>query len=146
MILFTTALTLASPSFDAGTPDARFTDRFTTTHDGEVEIWSVIERWVDPDEALFPPASFNEALGWRDGETSPFIASCFGTERPASGTFLLHHGLHNGSAQGTPVLLVPGAGDNASRAWVTLAARLSNAGRPEACGPHPLGSAPPATG
>ncbi|MEZ4238027.1 MAG: MYXO-CTERM sorting domain-containing protein [Myxococcota bacterium] len=60
----------------------------------------------------------------------PWIATSFGTARPSSSTFLLHVGLGEGSASGTPVLLIPGAGDNGPRAYSTLAPALDLAGRP----------------
>jgi pimeloyl-ACP methyl ester carboxylesterase len=58
------------------------------------------------------------------------VQTCFGTETPHSSQFLVHVGLHEPTAEGTPVLFVPGAGDNGSRGFITLATRLDRINRP----------------
>jgi pimeloyl-ACP methyl ester carboxylesterase len=131
--IFTTALVAsATPAFDPSTPAVRLEGPETwTTVDGEdVRLWSAIERWVDPDVELFTQEAFNDATRWRDADYSPFIATAFGTDTPPSSTFLLHHGLSESAATGTPVLYVCGAGDNASRGFITMATHLDRLFRP----------------
>lgn len=120
----------ATDSFDPTTPDARFEGRETWTQVEDVQIWSAIERWDDPDPGLFAPEAFNAATAWRDTDSSPWIATAFGTPTPPSSTFLLHAGPSAATAVGTPIVMFPGAGDNASRAYVTLATRLDRTDRP----------------
>lgn len=120
---------MATPLF-VPEADAVFDGAETYTQDGAIKLWSRVERYVDPDASLFHEESFNTALAWRDTETSPFIATMFGDDMPSSGTFLLHRGLNADVAGGTPILLVHGAGDNGSRAFVTLGTRLDRSLRP----------------
>lgn len=116
--------------FDPDTPAARFEGPETWDHAGAVRLWGAVERWDDPDRELFHAETFNAGTAWRDGTYSPWIATAFGTSRPPSSTFLLHEGPSAAAASGTPILLLPGAGDNASRAFATLAPALDLAGRP----------------
>jgi hypothetical protein len=120
---------LATPAF-VPVPEARYEGAETYTQDGALKLWSAVERYRDVDETLFHQESFNEGLMWRDADTSPFIATMFGDATPESGSFLMHRGLNASVATGTPVLLVHGAGDNGSRAFVTLATRLDRSLRP----------------
>ncbi len=121
----------ATPSFDAATPDAVFDGTTCHTQDGQIRLWSRVERHADPDRILFRAETFNDGTAWPDSSAfAPWIADMFGTRTPHSSTFLLHAGPNLGSTSGTPILLVPGAGDNASRGFVTMAARLDLHGRP----------------
>ena len=113
----------ATDSFDP-TAGVRFDDTETYTQDGQLKLWSAIERHTDPDDVLLRQEAFNAGTRWADAEYSPFVASAFGTAEPDSGTFLLHMGLNESVSRGTPILLVPGAGDNASRGFITVATRL----------------------
>ncbi len=131
LALLFVSICLGTVGFDPTAPEARFTGEETLTQDGEVQLWSAIERHRDPDAALFSQEEFNWALAWPEQAAwAPWIATCFGTPQPASGSFLLHLGPGEGQAEGTPILLVPGAGDNGSRAFVTLAHHLDGLGRP----------------
>lgn len=129
MILLTT-LALASAGFDPTTPEATFNGTEATTDDGTIRLWAEIARYRDPSPGLFGPVAYNGMTEWVDGFYTPHIATCFGTARPDAGTFLLHVGPSIGLATGTPILFVPGAGDNASRGFVTMAAHMDLAGRP----------------
>ena len=120
----------ATSGFDPTSPEAVFEGRETFTQDEAIKLWAAIERHDDPDRILFHPESFNDGLRWRDTETSPWIATAFGTDTPPSSTFLLHIGPSESIARGTPILMIHGAGDNASRSFVTLATRLDQGGRP----------------
>jgi len=120
----------ATDLFDPTIPEAVFTGRETFTQDERAKLWGAIERWSDPDGALFGQESFNAGLAWQDAEYAPWIATCFGTSTPQSGTFLLHEGPSAAVAEGTPILMVPGAGDNGSRGFVTMALRFDGNGRP----------------
>jgi triacylglycerol lipase len=120
----------ATTDYDPSTPVETFTGQETFTQDGEIPLWSAIERHTDPNVQLFSQESFNQGIAWQDGEFSPWMKSCFGTGTPASSDFLLHIGPNEASASGTPILLVPGAGDNGSRGFVTLATKMDQAGRP----------------
>jgi len=122
---------IGTVDFDPAAPEVRFTGQEASTQDGASQLWSAIERHRDPDPVLFAQEEFNWALGWPEqADWAPWIATCFGTSQPDSGSFLLHLGLNESHASGTPILLVPGAGDNASRAFVTLAHHLDALGRP----------------
>ena len=124
-------LAWGTAAYDPAQPEATFSGQETWTQDGSVQLWSTIERHRDPDPTLFDAEEFNWALAWpQRADWAPWIATCFGTAQPASGSFLLHVGLHEPSATGTPILLVPGAGDNGSRAFVTFASHMDTAGRP----------------
>lgn len=120
----------ATPGFDPTTPAVRLDGPETWTQAGDVRLWDALERWEDPDRTLFRAESFNDALAWRDTDFSPWIATAFGTATPPSSAFLLHVGLHEPTAEGTPILFVCGAGDNASRGFVTLATHMDRLNRP----------------
>lgn len=131
LALLLVSVALGTVGFDPAAPEARFTGEETHTQDGATPLWSAIERHRDPDGALFAQEDFSWALAWPEqADWAPWIATCFGTAQPDSGSFLLHLGQGEASASGTPILLVPGAGDNASRAFVTLAEQLDATGRP----------------
>lgn len=119
----------AALAFDPTTPTRRYEGDETWTQSRDVKLWAAIERWTDPNP-LFEQEAFNAALTWKDTAASPWIATCFGDSTPKSGTFLLHVGIHEPTATGTPILLVPGAGDNGTRAFVTLGTRLDKLNRP----------------
>ncbi len=122
---------LGTAGFDPAAPEARFTGEETFTQDGATQLWSAIERHRDPSAALFAQESFSWALSWpEEADWAPWIAACFGTDQPHSASFLLHLGPGEAEATGTPILLVPGAGDNGSRAFVTLAHHMDALGRP----------------
>lgn len=122
---------LATPSFDATRPTATFDGPECYTHDGDLRIWSRVERLADPDRTLFAAENFNDVTAWpAESPFAPWIADLFGTATPHSSTFLLHAGPNLASGRGTPILFVPGAGDNASRGVVALATHLDRAGRP----------------
>lgn len=126
MIVVLTAMAWA---FDPTTPAKRFEGDETWTQTKDVKIWAAIERWSDPNP-LFTQEAFNAAVAWKDTAASPWIATCFGDDTPKSGTFLLHVGIHEKTAEGTPILMVPGAGDNGTRAYVTLGTKLDKLNRP----------------
>lgn len=122
MIALFVPFALATPAFDPTTADATFTDTETYSLDGAYKLWSVIERLHDPDPTLFSAGEFNSSTEWPlDADYAPHIADCFGTQRPASNDALLHLGPSMAIAKGTPILFVPGAADNASRGFVTMA-------------------------
>ncbi len=122
---------LGTSGFDPEAPEARFTGEETNTQDGSTQLWSAIERHRDPDVTLFEQEQFSWALSWPEAaDWAPWIRRCFGTAQPDSGSFLLHLGPGEARAAGTPILLVPGAGDNGSRAFVTLAHHMDGLGRP----------------
>lgn len=122
---------LATPGFDATRPAARLTGAETYTADGEIKLWSAIERLEDSDRILLSADSFNSATEWPENVAyAPFIRQSFGTARPGAHTALLHMGLSETVATGTPILMVHGAGDNGSRSFVTMASRLDRTGRP----------------
>ena len=120
----------ATADYDPSTPAQTFTGQETFTQDGTIPLWSAIERHTDPNKGLLAQESFNQGIAWQDGEYSPWMQSCFGTATPSSSDFLLHFGPNEASASGTPILLVPGAGDNGSRGFITLASKMDQAGRP----------------
>lgn len=131
LALLLASVALGTVGFDPSAPEARFTGEETFTQDGATQLWSAIERHRDPDTALFYKEEFSWALAWPEQAAwAPWIATCFGSAQPDSGSFLLHLGPGESQASGTPILLVPGAGDNGSRAFVTLAHHLDGLGRP----------------
>lgn len=133
LLVLTLAAAHATSGFDASTPTATYTGEQTFTVDGAIQLWSAIERHSDPDRSLFTQEDFNSGIAWPAGSKwAPWIADCFGDATPHSSDFLLHLGPSFDTAEGTPVLFVPGAGDNASRGFVTMAARMDNSGRPVA--------------
>ena len=131
MILLLPTVALATSLYDPTVEDARFTGAETWTVDETVRLWGAIERHVDPQAELFHAEDFNGALSWPDeSHYAPWIADCFGSATPSSDQFLLHAGPSSAIARGTPILFVPGAGDNASRGFITMATRMDQAGRP----------------
>ena len=125
------SLSWATPGFDPSLPAARYTDTETYTHDGAVRLWSAIERLEDPDRTLLTPDAFNGATEWPENVAhAPHIRACFGTARPGTHAALLHMGPSESMSEGTPILMVHGAGDNGSRSFVTMATRLDRSGRP----------------
>ena len=121
----------ATSDFDPSTPDASFTGEETYTIDGESRLWGEIERLHDTDRTLFHQESFNSVTAWAEGSKyAPWVAECFGDTEPASGYALLHVGIHADTASGTPILFVPGAGDNASRGFIAMATHMDEVGRP----------------
>jgi triacylglycerol lipase len=124
------ALAWATPAFDPTTPAERFEGRETFTQPEDIRLWNAIERWEDMEPGLFVQEAFNDGITWRDTDFTPWIASAFGTGTPHSASFLLHIGLREDTAEGTPILMVPGAGDNASRGFVTMATRMDRTNRP----------------
>ena len=124
-------LAYATSSFDPTTPAAAFEGDETYTQDGATKLWGRIERIDDPDASLFSAEAFNAVTAWpSEGTYTPWIADCFGTTEPSSGVALLHMGVHEATASGTPVLFVPGAGDNASRGFIAMATHMDEIGRP----------------
>jgi pimeloyl-ACP methyl ester carboxylesterase len=129
--LLLAATAQATSGFDPSGAAARFTGAEVYLQDGSIQLWSAIERHEDPDRSLFGAAEYNRMTAWpASSDWSPWIADCFGTGEPDTGAFLLHFGLGEESSSGTPILFVPGAGDNGSRGFVTMAARMDAAGRP----------------
>lgn len=125
------AIAGATTAFDPAAPEQIFSGVETFTLDGTAQLWGAIERHHDGDTTLFKPQQFNDATAWPDDSPfMPYISTCFGTSEPESGSFLLHVGLGAQVATGTPVLFVPGAGDNASRGFVLMLFEMVARGRP----------------
>ena|GEM_PF-355715 len=121
---------LATPSFDPTTPAATFSgsDVALTDADG-LPMWDRIERLSDSD-SLFRQEDFPPGNSWSDDdELAPHASTLFGDPMPHSGLALLHFapGWLTPS-QSTPVLLVPGAGTNASGVLAVLARQLAASG------------------
>ncbi len=131
MILLLTAAVWATPGFDPSAAEAVFTGAEGESLDGERRLWSAIERLADPDRTLFSGGEFNSASEWAEAsEWAPHIGDCFGTSRPHSSLALLHAGPGAASAAGTPILFVPGAGDNASGGFSAMTAHFDVLSRP----------------
>ncbi|RME24583.1 MAG: hypothetical protein D6798_10875 [Deltaproteobacteria bacterium] len=131
LAILLSATAFATAGFDPTTPAAEFTGIETYDQAGELKLWSRVERIEDPDRSLFAQEAFNRAISWPDeADWAPWIATCFGTNTPHSSAALLHMGPNESVASGTPILLVPGAGDNGVRAYVTLGTRLDRDLRP----------------
>lgn len=129
--LLLASLAHATSGYDPTSPEQVFSGLETYTTDASAQLWAAIERHRDPDTTLFRPQQFNEATAWpEDSQFTPFISTCFGTTEPDAGAFLLHVGLGGQTATGTPVLFVPGAGDNASRGFVIMSLFMAAEGRP----------------
>lgn len=142
LLLALSAPAHATPGFDPGTSEHAYTGTETYTDDGSVRLWAEIARYRDPDTTLFGAVTYNAETAWPSGDFyAPWIATCFGTSEPDSGTFLLHVGPDIALATGTPILFVPGAGDNASRGFITMASHFDYAFRPvfAITFPHPHG-------
>jgi len=133
ILLFALALppARATSDFDPSAAEASFTGEETYTIDGESRLWGEIERLHDADRTLFHQEAFNSVTAWAEGSKyAPWIAECFGDSEPASGYALLHVGIHEASSSGTPILFVPGAGDNGSRGFIAMATHMDELGRP----------------
>jgi triacylglycerol lipase len=130
-MLFLLSLASATSGFDPTTPAASFTGVETYTQDGSIRLWSAIERLEDPDHGFFHQEHFNDVTEWpRESEFAPWIDDCFGSQTPPSWKVLLHVGPSDPVAHGTPILFVPGAGDNGSRGFITLATHMDLLYRP----------------
>lgn len=136
------SLALATSGFDPRSPEAVFSGVECYTEDGSTRLWAEIARYKDPDATLFGPVTYNAMTAWPEQDFyAPWIAQAFGTTEPESSRFLLHVAPNAGLARGTPILFVPGAGDNASRGFITMAWHMDLAGRPvyAITFPHPHG-------
>jgi triacylglycerol lipase len=122
---------LATDGFDPAADPVRYTGTETFTQDASIKLWAAIERLEDEDRILFTQEDFNEGISWPvEADYAPWIDDCFGTRTPHSSAALLHIGVHEAAAGGTPILMVHGAGDNGSRSYITMATRLDESGRP----------------
>lgn len=122
---------LATSSFDASTPNDVCSGDQAATHDKSIPLWSAIEHHIDPGSGLFTQEEFNSVTEWpTNAAWAPWIGFCFGDNQPHSSEFLLHLGPREATTVGTPILFVPGAGDNGSRGFITMATRMNNVGRP----------------
>lgn len=117
-----TALAWATSGFDATSPDANFPDAESYDLSGEIKLWATIERLHDPDASLFGPGDWNDVTAWPEAaDWAPHVADCFGSSTPDSAYALLHVGPSISMSTGTPILFVPGAADNGSRGFITMA-------------------------
>ncbi len=131
LVLALAATAHATTGFDPTTPEGVCTGDQAATHDGTIPLWSAIEHHVDPGSGLFTQEEFNDLTEWPTNAVwAPWIGHCFGSNRPHSSEFLLHLGPREATTFGTPILFVPGAGDNGSRGFITMATRMNNVGRP----------------
>ena len=130
MVLLLAATASATTGFDPAAPEAVFTGAETYTQDGSRQLWSRIDRYADPDRTLFEQEEFPPLYRWHDGEFTPHMLTMFGDDEPHSSSFLLHYGPGEATAEGTPVLFVHGAGDNASRGSSMLRPEFEAQGRP----------------
>ncbi len=133
---------LATPGFDPSVAEEVFNGNEIYTQDGTTRLWAEIARYRDPDTTLFGSVTYNSQTDWPESDFyAPWIATCFGSTEPDSGTFLLHVGPDIALATGTPILFVPGAGDNASRGFITMASHFDYDFRPvfAITFPHPHG-------
>ena len=125
------ASALATSDYDPTSAVSTFTGEQTFTQDGQIKLWGQIELHQDGDRTLFEQEQFNQVTEWADqSDWAPWIADCFGTNTPHSSAFLLHVAPTEHMSTGTPILLVPGAGDNGSRGFITMATRLDAGQRP----------------
>jgi len=129
-VLLIVGLAFATDAFDPTAPAARFEGAETWTQTEDVRLWNAIERWEDIEPGLFGQPSFNQGIAWVDADTTPWIETCFGSSTPSNAQFLLHVGVHEETAEGTPILMVHGAGDNGSRGFITVATRMDRTNRP----------------
>ena len=130
LALLTSPVAHATDAFDPSAPAERFEGKETWTQPEDIRLWNAIERWEDREPGLFTQEAFNSGVAWKDADYSPWIATSFGSDAPHSSQFLLHVGLHEPTAAGTPILMVPGAGDNASRGFITMATKMDRDNRP----------------
>ena len=122
----------ATDGFDPASPDATFegADPALADLDG-LPLWDRIERHTDLAPVLFRQEDFAPGQAWADAsELAPHGATLFGATEPHGRTFLLHAAPGWIAApQPTPVLLVPGAGTNASGVLAVLARQLAADGK-----------------
>ncbi len=124
-------LAMATTGFDPASPAEVYTGTEVEDLEGSVRLWSAIELHEDPDRTLFGEGEFNDVTAWpRDASWAPYIADCFQSETPHTSKFLLHVGPSAAIASGTPVLFVPGAADNGSRGFITMAWHEDLLGKP----------------
>lgn len=129
--LFGSSPAFATSGFDPVVPSHTFTGTEVEDVEGSIRLWSAIERHEDPDRTLFAAGEYNSVTQWPDSASwAPYIAECFGSNRPHTSSFLLHVGPSAPIAGGTPILFVPGAGDNGSRGFITMAWHEDLLGRP----------------
>ena len=122
---------LATADYDPTAAQATYVGEETHLQDGSIQIWGQIEKHADPDRTLFRQEDFNAGLEWpQSSDWAPWIAQMFGSGTPHSSEFLLHAGVLEPVSQGTPILFVPGAGDNGSRGFITMATKMDLEGRP----------------
>ncbi len=120
----------ATDAFDPQSPEATFSGSDAALSDAQgLPMWDRIERLVDPD-ALFRQEDFPPGNSWDDdSELAPHAETLFGDPTPSSSRALLHFAPGwLAPTQPTPVLLVPGAGTNASGVLAVLARQLAAAG------------------
>ncbi len=93
-------------------------------------IWARVERLYDHEDRLFTQEDFLDVTAWHaDDVYAPHIQEMFGSDMPHSHFALLHYGLTwNQATQPVPVLIIPGAGDNASRSAVLAISDLRHRG------------------
>jgi hypothetical protein len=131
MMLFSIPFAIATSGYDPTSPAEVFTGEQTYDATGAIQLWSAIERHEDPNTTLFSRGEFNSVTEWADNTAyAPWIGDCFGTGTPGGGSFLLHHGPRAEFAIGTPILFVPGAADNGSRGFITMATHMDILWRP----------------
>lgn len=124
------SLAHATSSYDPGA-FVEYTGEETYTIDGSQQLWASIERHSDANAELFGPADYNRMTAWpEDSSFAPWIAQCFGTSTPETSEFLLHVAPREATSWGTPILFVPGAGDNGSRGFITMAWHMDLESRP----------------
>ncbi len=120
----------ATDAFDPQTPEATFSGSDPALSDAQgLPMWDRIERLVDPD-SLFRQEDFPPGNAWNDeSELAPHAETLFGDPTPSSSRALLHFAPGwLAPTQPTPVLLVPGAGTNASGVLAVLARQLAAGG------------------
>ena len=130
-LLLLASAAFATSGYDPTTPAKTYTGSEVEDLEGNYRLWSSIERHQDPDRTLFDKGEYNAMTEWpANASYAPYIATCFGSARPHTSEFLLHVGPSAAIASGTPILFVPGAADNASRGFITMAWHEDLLGRP----------------
>ncbi|MBM4368870.1 MAG: hypothetical protein FJ102_21830 [Deltaproteobacteria bacterium] len=125
------SLALATSGYDPAAPVEVYTGSEVEDIEGSVRLWSAIELHEDPDRTLFDAGEYNSVTAWpSDASWAPYIADCFQSQTPHTSRFLLHVGPSAAIASGTPVLFVPGAADNGSRGFITMAWHEDLLGKP----------------
>jgi len=88
------------------------------------------ELWELPEGPLLRQEAFPPDGEWREQDAqAPGLAECFGEATPSSRRFVVH-ALAATGPPASPVLLVPGAGDNGLRSFTLMARALADAGHP----------------